>query len=173
MFICPSRLSTKKPTALTYLILYLIRSPQSFEWPAPRNSRLCRIISLQCVRCLANSFALSSWMSASPEKVAVSSRTHFCQFLLGRPLDLLPWAGFQSSRYLGVLCSGIRETCPNQRNLFAPTKVSIGLIRARSKTSTFLVRWYHFILSILLRQRWWKTSRRCCCLFVVFQTSLP
>ena len=70
----------------------------------------------------------------------------------------------------GVLWSGIRETWPNQRNLFAPTKVSIaiGLIRARSRTSTFLVRWYHFIWRIEVsfwdqRQRWWKTFRRWCC----------
>ena len=78
---------------LTYL--YLKRSPQSFEWPAPRNCRFCRIISRQCLRFPANSRTSSSTMSGSP----ASSKTHFNQVFLGRPRDLLPCAGVQSSKY--------------------------------------------------------------------------
>ena len=65
------------PIGIAHMILdstylYLIRSPQSFEWPAPRNSRLCRIISLQCLRCSANSSNLSSTMFCSPENTEAS-----------------------------------------------------------------------------------------------------
>ena len=99
--------------------MYLKRSPQSFEWPAPRNCRLCRIISRQCLRFPANSRTSSSTMSGSPVNSAASSKTHFNQVFLGRPRDLLPCAGVQSSKYLGSLVSGILETCPNQRRRFA------------------------------------------------------
>ena len=59
---------------LTYL--YLIRPPQSFEWPAPRKSRLCGIISLQCLRCSANSSNLSNTMFCFPENTVLHSPLH-------------------------------------------------------------------------------------------------
>ena len=119
--------------------LYLKRSPQSFEWPAPRNCRLCRIISRQCLRFPANSRTSSSTMSGSPVNSAASSKTHFNQVFLGRPRDLLPCAGVQSSKYLGSLVSGILETCPNQRKRFALMYRATGFILARSRTSSLLI----------------------------------
>ena len=130
------------------LTCYLIRSPQSFEWPAPINSRLCLIISLQCFRSLANSFILSSTMLGRPENKAASSSTQLSHDFLGRPLERLPCFGVQLIRYLGTLFSGILVTCPNQRSLLAPMYVSTVLILARFRTSVFLMRWIHLIRSI-------------------------
>ena len=134
-------------------LLVLIRSPQSFEWPAPRNCRLCRIISRQCLRFPANSLTSSSTMSGSPVNNAASSKTHFNQVFLGRPRDLFPCAGAQSSKYLGNLVSGILTTCPNQRRRFALMYHATGLILARSRTSSLLILWNHFTRRILLKQR--------------------
>ena len=96
--------------------LYLIRSPQLFEWSAPRKSRLtlCRIVSLHCLRCSANPSNLSSTMFCSPETTEAPSKTQFIQFFLGRPIDLLPLVGVNFRRYLGIRVPGILETCPYQ-----------------------------------------------------------
>ena len=108
------QLSPREVANSTYY-LYLKRSLQLFEWPAPRNCRLCRIISRQCLRFPDNSRTSSSTMPVSPVKSAASSKTHYNQVFLGRPRDLLPCAVVQSSKYLGSLVSGILTTCPNQR----------------------------------------------------------
>ena len=82
-------------------------------------------------------------MSVFPENAAASGKQqfrktnskHFIQFFLERPIDLLPCAGVQLSRYLG--------TWTNQHRQFAPMYVSTGFIFARSSTSVFLNRLSH------------------------------
>ena len=80
---------------------------------------LSNYLSLQCLRCFANSSNLSSTMFCPPENTEASSNTKFVQFFPGRPLHLLLWVGVHLRRYIGIRVYGILETCPNQRSRFA------------------------------------------------------
>ena len=84
--------SVSVPTIII-LLTYFLRYPQSFEWPAPRNSCLYRIIFLQCLRCSAKSSKISCTMFCSPENTEASSTSQFIQFFSGRSLNLLPCHG--------------------------------------------------------------------------------
>ena len=99
--------------------------------PAPRNSRLCQIISLQCLRVPPTHppSQVHCTMYCSPKNTEAASNA-----FLGHPLHLLPLEDDHLRRYIIFRVSGILETCPNHGSRFARTKVSIGLI---------LVGWYH------------------------------
>ena len=68
--------------------LYLIRSPQSFEWPAPRNCRLCPIISLQCLQSSAIFYLIQKTILKSCK---------ICRIFPNTFLPVLPWAIFSIS----------------------------------------------------------------------------
>ena len=135
------------------LTCYLVRSPQSLEWPAPRNTRLCLIISRHIFLFEAIENIVLSTISLIPVNVAASSFTHFSHDLRGLPRDRLPCLGVQLIRYFGSRSSGILITCPYQRSRLAEMYVSMELIRARLRTSAFLTLLNHFIQRIRRRHR--------------------
>ena len=109
--------------------LYLIRFPQSFEWPAPRNFRFCRIVSLQCLRCPANSSNLSSTMFCSPvlEQAAPPGSSHHTWFQLSDlvpkcTIDFSDYTWFQQSHLDSTNILGIiHHTYFNHLTLFQPS----------------------------------------------------
>ena len=139
--------------ATMLLTCYLVRSPQSLEWPAPRNSRLCLIISRHIFLSEAIDTIVAFPMSLIPVNDAASSFTQFSHDLRGLPRDRLPCLGVQLIRYFGSRSSGILITCPYHRSRLAAINVSMELIRARLRTSAFLTRLNHLIRRIRRRQR--------------------
>ena len=136
-----------------YYYYYLVRSPQSLEWPAPRNSRLCLIISRHNFLSEAIEAIVGQAMSPIPVNDAASSLTQFIHDCRGLPRERLPCFGVQLIGYLGSRSSGILTTCPYQRSRIAAINVSMEFIRARLRISTLLTRLNHLIRSIRRRQR--------------------